>query len=318
MGVFKIGVLDFETVGQGSAEGSRLAGNAKPYNRTKMFTDAIKAAGHIPVVYKVEKCQMFFGEKAVILYNNKKIKGCDVLIPRIDFSLGIDLEISIIKQFQLMGIPVLNQYLPISRAKNKLRTLQILTRSKIPVPKTIIARRIQDVDEAVKRIGGYPVVIKVPFGSYGREVALLESRRSLYSALDILLRRDTTSIFLVQEYVAESDNCDYRAFVVGDKVIASMKRQARAGDFRSNLELGGTATSIALSDDEQKIAVRAAKSVGLSICGVDLLHSKNGPVVMEINANPGLKGITDASGVDVAGEIIKYAAKVAHQHKTQK
>lgn len=303
----KIGVLDFEKIGKTSTQ-SGLNGKDKGGNPTKIFQDAIKACGHIPVVYKAEKCEMFFNKrKASILYNNKIIKGCDILIPRLDFSSNIDLEISIIKQFQLMGIPVLNGYLPIARSKNKLRTLQILTSAKIPVPKTIIVRKLEYIDESVRRLGGYPVVVKAPFGSYGREVAILESRRSLTSVLDVLWKQNRTSIILIQEYVAEAEGSDFRVFVVGDKVIASMKRTAMKGDFRSNLQLGGTGSVTQVTELEQKLAIRATKAVGLDICGVDILRTKNGPVIMEMNANPGVKGITEVTGIDVAKEIVKFA-----------
>ncbi len=303
----KIGILDFESIHhaiEGDAVGS------KTMNPTKFFTDAIKLLGYTPVVYKVDKCQMFFGKSgASILYNNKPIKGCDILIPRLDFSVNIDLEVSIIKQFQLMGIPVLNKYLPISRAKNKLRTMQILTRHKVPVPKTIILRRLDDLDTGIRKLGGYPVIIKAPFGSYGKEVAMLESRRSLTSALDIMWKQNRTSIILIQEYIHEAGDSDLRAFVVGNKVVASMKRTARVGDFRSNLHLGGSASLIKLTKEEEKMAVRATKALGLNVCGVDILRSKNGPVVMETNANPGISGIMKTTGRNVVSEIVSYAAE---------
>lgn len=309
----KIGILDFGSIQQ-AVEGDGLS--VKSLNPTKVFTDAIKAQGYASVVYKVDKCQMFFGKKgASILYNNKPIKGCDVLIPRLDFSVNIDLEVSIIKQFQLMGIPVVNKYLPISKAKNKLRTLQILTRYKIPVPKTIIVRKIDYLDDVIKKIGGYPVVIKAPFGSYGKEVAMLESRRSLTSALDIMWKQNRTSIILIQEYVYEAGDSDIRVFVVGDKVVASMKRTARVGDFRSNLQLGGVASRVKLTKEEEKMAVKATKALGLDVCGVDMLRSKSGPVVMETNANPGISGIMKVSNVDVVGEVIKFAAGMAKKAK---
>lgn len=303
----KIGILDFESIHQ-AIEGDGAGG--KSVNPTKVFTDAIKAQGYVPVVYKVDKCQMYFTKRgASILYNNKPIKGCDILIPRLDFSVNIDLEVSIIKQFQLMGIPVLNKYLPISRAKNKLRTMQILTRHKVPVPKTIILRRIEDLDDVIKKLGGYPVIIKAPYGSYGKEVAMLESRRSLTSALDIMWKQHRTSIILIQEYIYEAGDSDLRAFVVGDKVVACMKRTARVGDFRSNLHLGGSASVVKLTKEEEKMAVRATKALGLKVCGVDILRSKNGPVVMETNANPGISGIMKTTGHNVVSEIIKYAAE---------
>jgi ribosomal protein S6--L-glutamate ligase len=316
---FRIGILDFTHVSPAAAASSyRLPGmkTGKLYNPNRRLQDAIKALGHTPVIYKVEKCQMFFdNRRAEILYNNEKVKGCDVVVPRLDFSQGIDLEISIIKQFQLMGIPVINKYLPISRAKNKLRTLQILTKMRIPVPKTIVIRRFEYLDDAVKKVGGYPIIIKSPFGTEGREVVIIESRRSMYSALDIIWRQSQSGIILIQEYVSEATGSDYRAFVVGDRVVAAMKRTAAVGDFRSNLSLGGEAVPVKLTEEEENLAVRATKCLGLEVCGVDILRGKGGPVIMEMNANPGLEGISNVTGVDVATEMIRYAAQVANKNK---
>jgi ribosomal protein S6--L-glutamate ligase len=314
----KIGILDFGSIRPTVVKQSvNLNGFVvKGFSCKKVFSAAIKKLGYTPVIYDVEKCQLFFDKRdAVILYNNKKIKGCDVMLPRLDFSTNIDLEVSIIKQFQLMGIPIINKYLPISRSKNKLRTLQILTKKNIPVPKTIIVRRIDDIDEVIKKLGGYPIVIKAPFGSYGKEVAILESRRSLFSALDIMWKHSRTRIILIQEYVYEAGDSDLRAFVVGDKVVAAMKRTAKKGEFRANIYLGGSASQVKLTKEEEKLAVRATKALGLDVCGVDILRSKSGPVIMETNSNPGVVGIMKVSGVDVVGEIIKYAAKVARKKR---
>jgi ribosomal protein S6--L-glutamate ligase len=314
----RIGILDFANVQpdrSGAAPHASRTVFGKKVNSIRRLRDAIKKLGHIPVIYKVEKCQMFFdNRKAEILYNNESVKGCDVLIPRIDFCDGIDLEISIIKQFQLMGIPVINKYMPIARAKNKLRTLQMLTKNKIPVPPTIVIRRFEYLDEAVRKVGGYPVIVKTPFGTEGREVVIIESRRSLYSALDILWRQSFSGILLIQEYVAEAAGSDYRAFVVGDKVVAAMKRTAKSGDFRSNLSLGGNAVSVKLTEQEESLAIKATKVLGLDICGVDILRSAKGPVIMEMNANPGLIGITKITGVDVSAGIIRYAVSIARKN----
>jgi ribosomal protein S6--L-glutamate ligase len=313
----RVGILDFTNVQPNNAVVMpKVAGllSGKTASPIRRLYDAIRALGHKPVVYKVERCQLFFdNRRADILYNNKAVKGCDVLIPRLDFCEGVDLEISIIKQFQLMGIPVINKYMPIARAKNKLRTLQMLTKNRIPVPATIVIRKFEYLDEAVKKVGDYPVIIKTPFGTEGKEVIIFESRRSLYSALDILWRQSSSGIMLIQQYVAEADGSDFRAFVVGDRVVAAMKRTAKTGDFRSNLSLGGDAVPVKLTAQEENLAIRATKVLGLDICGVDILRSKQGPVVMEMNANPGLIGITKVTGIDVAAEIIRYAAMIAHK-----
>jgi len=318
MDQLRVGILDFSNVNPVvSTVVQRLSGGkaGRAFNPNRRLQEAIKAQGHRPVVYKVENCQMFFDiRRAEILYENKMVKGCDVLLPRLDFCEGIDLEISIIKQFQLMGIPVINKYLPIARAKNKLRTMQVLTKMRIPVPKTIVIRRFEYLDNAVKKVGGYPIIIKSPFGTEGREVVIIESRRSLYSALDIIWKQSQSGIILIQEYISEATGSDYRAFVVGDRVVASMKRTAPEGDFRSNLSLGGYAVPVKLSSEEESLAVRATRVLGLDVCGVDILRGRSGPVILEMNANPGLEGISNVTGIDVAGEMIRYAVLVANKN----
>lgn len=308
----KIGILDFTGIMKSKRDVSPTT-----IKEIQALREAIKKRNHIPVVYKVEKCQLYFyGRNAEILYNNKKIQGCDILIPRTSVLAELDLEVSIIKQFQLMNIPVLNEYMPVQRAKNKLRTLQILTQKHIPVPDTIVVRKMEYIDKAIEMLGGYPVIIKSPFGSFGVGVMIVESRRSLHSALDILWLQMESSIILIQQYVAEADGCDYRAFVVADKVVAAMKRTAKKGDFRSNLHLGGEAGIVTLTEEEKKLAIKSAHVLGLNIAGVDILRSKKGPVIMEVNGNPGFYGLAKITGIDVAGEIIKYAESyVTSKHK---
>lgn len=301
----RIGILSFKGVMKNQPE------TDVPSKSLSMLREAIKARGHVPVLYRAEKCQMYFhGRKSEILYNNKPIKKCDVLITRCGLNDNLDLEISVVKQFQMMNIPVVNEYLPVSRAKNKLRTLQIMTKNNIPVPLTMVVRKIEYIDDAIKLIGGYPVILKTPFGTWGAGVVLVESRRSLYSSIDILWQNMSSNIILIQEYIAEAQGSDYRAFVVGDKVVAAMKRTAKTGDFRSNLHLGGEGLKVKLTAEEQKLAVRATQALGLKVSGVDILRSQKGPLIMEVNATPGM-GISKVTGVDVADEVIKYAIEFA-------
>lgn len=302
----KIGILDFTKINAYSSDPSPTT-----LMEIRLLKEAIKRRGHKPVLYKVGKCQLYFNSrKSEILYNNKKIHGCDVLIPRFSPSFSVDLEVSVVKQFQMMNIPVVNSFLPIVRAKNKLRTLQILTKRQIAVPRTIVVRRLKFIDEAIEQVGGYPVILKTPYGSYGAGVVLVESRRSLYSALDVIWRVGDTNIILIQEYVAEADGSDYRAFVLGDKVVAAMKRTAKAGEFRSNLHLGGAAQKAKLTDEEKKLAIKATEVLGLRMSGVDIMRSKHGPVIIEVNANPGFVGLAKISGIDVAGAVVDYAIKI--------
>jgi ribosomal protein S6--L-glutamate ligase len=251
----------------------------------------------------------------MILYKNKRIKGCDVLIPRVSVSGNIDLEVSIVKQFKMIGTPVVNDYLPTARAKNKLRTLQILTHKGIPVPRTLVVRKLEFLDEGIENVGGYPVIVKSPFGSYGVGVAIAESRRSLYSSLDMVWANTSSSILLIQEYVAEAEGCDFRAYVIGDRVVASMQRQAQKGDFRSNLHTGGAASKVKLTEEEEHLAIRATQALGLDIGGVDLLRTKKGPMVMEVNANPGFEGLMKVTGVNIPHEMVKYAIKLQKEYQ---
>lgn len=309
----QIGILDFSYISQ--LRSARTASISTP-REIKLLKKAVEDLGHVAKIYKVEKCQLFFdNRKPLILYKNKPIKGCDVLIPRVSVSGDIDLEISIVKQFKMLGIPVVNDYLPTARAKNKLRTLQILTHRGIPVPRTLIVRKLEFLDEGIETVGGYPVIIKSPFGSYGVGVAIVESRRSLYSSLDMVWKTTASSIILIQEYVAEAEGVDFRAYVIGDRVVASMQRKATKGDFRSNLHYGGEAVKVKLTAEEQHLAVRATQALGLDVGGVDLLRTKNGPVVMEVNANPGFEGLMKVTGVDIPQDMVKYAVSLYKKHQ---
>lgn len=311
----QIGILDFSYISQ--LRSARTASISTPHE-IKLLKKKVEEMGHIAKIYKVEKCQLYFdNRKPLIFYKNQPIKGCDVLIPRVSVSGDIDLEISIVKQFQMLGIPVVNDYLPTARAKNKLRTLQILTHRGIPVPRTLIVRKLEFLDEGIEKVGGYPVIIKSAFGSYGVGVAIAESRRSLYSSLDMVWKSTASSIILVQEYVAEAEGVDFRAYVIGDRVVASMQRKATKGDFRSNLHYGGEAVKVTLSKEEQHMAVRATQALGLDVGGVDILRTKNGPVIMEVNANPGFEGLMKVTGVDIPKEMVKYAIELYKNHKDQ-
>ena len=310
----RIGILDF--TGVLKKAGIRRAAD----NEESRLRKSIKALGHTPVVYAAEKCQIFFhGREYQVLQGKKTLKPCDVLIPRVQLvSSRLELEISILKQFQMMGVPVLNRYLSVLNAKNKLRTSQILAQKGIPLPKTVVVRKFEYLDAAIDRVGGYPIILKSPYGSYGCGVVIVESRRSLYSALDFMIQGMRSNILMIQEYVSEAEGADYRVFVVGGKVVASMKRQAKQGDFRSNLHLGGEAEKVRLTEKEKKLSIKAAKAMKLQIAGVDILRSNKGPVIMEVNANPGFVGLSKITGINVADKIVEYAIDYAKKKKLEK
>ncbi len=322
MAKLRVGILDFYNIQMAQRKVgviSRGKGNVLKKSRRgfMLLSEAIRKLGHTPVVYHPEHCELSFQTgKASILYKGKKMRGCDVLIPRINVTQNIQSEISVIRQFEMMGTPLVNHYVAINNALNKLLTLEALTANHIPVPKTVVVRRGIYVDGAVEKIGGYPVVVKSLFGTHGKGVALMESKRSLTSLLDILRKYSPTTVILLQEYIAEAHGEDYRAFVVGNQVVASMKRTSASGDFRSNLNLGGSAQPAELTDEEKSLAVRATRALDLDSSGVDILRTKHGPVVMEMNPCAGLAGITRTTGHDVAMDLVRYAVQKAVSAKT--
>lgn len=305
----RIGLLDFSGILL------HFGISKKPGGEKDILVDKIEQLGHEPKVYRAEECQIFFdGEKVQMFQMHEPLPIPDVLIPRVDLASRLDLELPLLKQFELMNIPIINGYTSIIAAKNKLRTIQLLTEQGIPVPHSIVVRKFEYLDEAVKAMGGYPVILKAPFGSYGCGVLIVESARSLYSSLDFIYENTSLNVFMIQEYIAEANGEDYRAFVIGDRVAASMRRRAKTGDFRSNLQLGGDSETVELSPEEKKMAVKAAKTLGLQIAGVDILRSKRGPLVMEVNSNAGFKGLSQTTQVDIAAEIVKFAVDFAQKY----
>lgn len=278
----------------------------------QLIVDAGKARGHRMHVFRSSKCELIYANGTMsVLYMGKKFPQVDVMITRPTMVDNVDMELGINKHFLLMGIPIVNGYMPILRAKNKIRTLQILSHQGISVPRTVVLKRLEYLDAAIKRVGGFPVIIKSPVGSLGKGVVIVETRRSLLSSLDVVWLNPERKNLLIQEYVAEAEGKDVRVLIVGNKVMAAMERQSAEGDFRSNLHSGGSGCPAELSSQEEAIALAAHKALGLDISGVDLLRSKSGPMVMEVNANPGLEGITKHTNTDVAGFWIDFAVKKA-------
>ena len=284
-----------------------------------MLKEAVLKAGHKPQVIRHDRCQFVYDRKTPrVLYNSKKFPNVDVIIPRLSALKNVEIKASIIKQIQLMGIPVINEFLPSVRAKNKLRTLQILSHKGIGIPKTVVVRKLEYLDDALKRIGKMPVILKTPVGSLGVGVAIVESKRSLVSALDIFWKGFDDDTILIQEYIRESEGKDIRVFIVGDKIVASMQRKARRGEFRSNIHRGGTGRKVNLTMYEKKLALSAARALKLDVAGVDLLEKKGGAVVMEVNCNPGFEGIFGTTDINVAEEIVEYAVKKVENIKNSK
>lgn len=282
----------------------------------KMIRNAVKELGHIPKIIRVDKCQLYYNHKSPnVLYRGKPFPKVDVLIPRFTALTNVTLKATIIHQLALKGIPIVQSYKSVVRAKNKLRTLQLLSNKGIPVPTTIVVKRFEYLDTAIKKVGDFPIIIKTPFGSMGSGVAIVETKRALHSAFDMLLTSPDFNSLLIQEYVEEAEGKDIRVYIVDGKVLTAMERAAPEEEFRSNLALGGVGNIAKLSKEEKEIALAAANALDLKIAGVDILRSKHGPVVMEVNCNAGLEGITEVTGIDIAKEIVKYAVKFAKNYK---
>ncbi len=222
---------------------------------------------------------------------------------------------AVLRQFEMMGVYTVNDSVAISRSRDKLRSLQLLSRKNIGMPVTGFASKPGDIKDLLGMVGGTPVVIKLLEGTQGIGVVLAETRKAAESVIEAFMGLKAN--IMVQEYIKEAGGADIRCFVIGDKVIAAMKRQALPGEFRSNLHRGGSASLIRITPEERKTAVAAAKAMGLHVAGVDLLRSERGPLVMEVNSSPGLEGIETATGKDVAGLIIDHIEKIVSSPRTR-
>lgn len=296
--------------------GSRTSLSTTVRTDLQMLSDSAQKLGHeVEVIYSKE-CQLKFAKNSQILIQNKKPNNISVVLVRANF-LHHDLELhaSLIKQFEIAGIPVVNRYAGVIKAKNKILTLQTLAKNGVPIPASYILRSNEFIEDIVKDIGTYPVILKTISGSHGAGVSIIESERGLRSVVHMMTEGMDSSV-IVQEYVKESSGKDIRVFIVGKRIIGAMERIAtKRGEFRSNFKLGGRVRVAELSEEEKRIAFEAVKVCGLDMAGVDILRSKKGPKVLEVNSNPGLEGITKATGRDVAGEIIKFAVKRAGKNK---
>jgi ribosomal protein S6--L-glutamate ligase len=249
-----------------------------------------------------------------IHYQGKRLPVFDAVIPRIGASVTF-YGTAVVRQFEMMGVYCLNESVAITRARDKLRALQLLARRGIGLPVTGFAHSPGDTQDLIGLVGGAPMVVKLTEGTQGVGVVLCETDKAAESVIEAF--RNLDAYFLVQQFIEEAKGADLRCFVVGGRVVAAMKRQAKAGEFRSNLHRGGSATPIKITPEERSTAVRAAKIMGLNVAGVDLLRTEQGPLVMEVNSSPGLEGIETASGTDIADLIIEFVEKNAAPGKTK-
>lgn len=282
---------------------------------TRRLREAGEKRGHAMQVIDHMRCYMdITSHRPKVLYQGKPLEGVDAVIPRIGAS-NTFYGTAVVRQFEIMEVFTTNESQAISRSRDKLRSLQLLARRGIGLPVTGFAHSTQDIDGLIELVGGAPLVIKLLEGTQGIGVVLAETYQAAKSVIEAFRGLDAN--ILVQEFIKEAGGADLRCFVLGDKVIAAMKRQGAPGEFRSNLHRGGSAEKIKLTPEERSTAVRAAKAMGLRVAGVDLLRSNHGPVVMEVNSSPGIEGIEKATDIDVADKIIEYLEKNANAEKNR-
>lgn len=280
-----------------------LSRNVALYS-TRRLVEAIEKNGHRSMVIDHLKCDLIMDDKGPsVFYKGESIEDVDAIIPRIGASVTF-YGTAVVRQFEMKKVFSAIDSLAITRSRDKLRSLQILSRSGVRMPKTAFTNYSKQENKVLGHIGDAPVVIKLLEGTQGLGVVLAESNKAAKSVVEAFESLKTRVI--LQEFIAEAGGADIRAFIVDGEVVGAMKRQGKEGEFRSNLHRGGDATIIKLSRAEKSTALLAAKSMGLAIAGVDMLQSKRGPMVLEVNSSPGLEGIEKATGLDIAGKIINY------------
>ena len=278
---------------------------------TKRLKEEAQLRGHNVRIVNYAKCYVTIEQNnPIIRYEGESLRDIDVVIPRIAAKLT-KYGTAMVRQFEMQGVFSVASSLAINRTRDKLRATQILARSGVGIPKTVFARETTDVEDVIEQAGGTPLIIKVARGTHGRGVVLAETKKAAEAVMQAFYVEGVN--FLVQEYIDEADGADIRAFIVGGKVVASVKRQSLDDDFRSNLHQGGEATSVKLTEEERKTAQKAAKAMGLSVCGVDMVRSARGPLVLEVNSSPGLFSVESVTERNVAAKIIEYVEQNANR-----
>ncbi len=275
------------------------------YSTKRLKEEALKR-GHEVKIVKYRDCYASIEKNnPTVSYKGEDLGKFDAIIPRIASNMT-RYGTAIVRQLEMQGVYTISSSLAINRSRDKLRSLQLLAKAGVGIPKTIVSRNSADIDDLLEKLGGMPVIIKLARGTHGNGVVLAETKKAAKSVLQAfyLTNEDGTNI-LLQEFVKESAGTDIRAFGVGGRVVASMKRQSLDDDFRSNLHKGGEGTKIKLTEEERKMAIKAAKAMGLNVAGVDMMRSERGPLILEVNASPGF-GIEKVTGRDVASPIIEY------------
>lgn len=291
-----------------------LSRNKSLYS-TRRLVEACKERGHDAMVIDALHTYMdIASNKPEAHFRGEALPFFDAIIPRIGASVTF-YGTAVLRQFEMMGSFPLNESVAITRSRDKLRSLQLLSRKGVGLPNTGFANNPDDIQDLIAMVGGAPLVVKLLEGTQGIGVVLAETKKAAESVIEAFMGLKVN--IMVQEYIKEASGADIRCLVVGEKVVAAMKRQAQAGEFRSNLHRGGSASLVKITPEERATAVKAAKVMGLHVAGVDILRSKRGPLVMEVNSSPGLEGIEQATGKDIAGMIISFIEKNAKPHKTR-
>ena len=291
-----------------------LSRNPNLYS-TKRLVEAAEAQGHEVRILDVLRCYMNITSRSPkIHYKGEDLNDFDAVIPRIGASVTT-YGTAVLRQFEMMGVYPLNESVAISRSRDKLRSLQLLSRKGIGLPISGFANKPDDIPDLIKMVGGAPLVIKLLQGTQGIGVVLAETNSAAKSVIESFFGLNAS--VMVQQFIKEAGGADIRCFVIGERVVAAMKRQGAEGEFRSNIHRGGSASIIKITPEERKTALKAANTMGLNVCGVDILRSNTGPVVMEVNSSPGLEGIEKATSKDIAGDIIRFIKRNAKKGRTR-
>ncbi|MCC5874033.1 MAG: 30S ribosomal protein S6--L-glutamate ligase [Gammaproteobacteria bacterium] len=291
-----------------------LSRNPRLYS-TRRLVEASKERGHEVQVIDTLRCYMNMATaRPSIHYKGAELAGFDAVIPRIGASITF-YGAAVVRQFEMMGVFSVNESVAITRARDKLRSLQLLARKGMGLPVTGFAHSPDDIPDLIDMVGGAPLVIKLLEGTQGIGVVLAETKQAAKSVIEAFMGLNVN--IMVQEFIREAGGADIRCLVVGDKVVAAMKRQGAPGEFRSNLHRGGSAEVIKITSAERRSAIGAARAMGLNVAGVDILRSNHGPLVLEVNSSPGLGGIEQATGQDVAGMIVEFIEREAKPNRTK-
>lgn len=285
-----------------------LSTNAKLYSTKRIVEEGEKHGHEIEVIHTTRSYIDISTKRPMVLYKDRELDDFDAVIPRIGASITF-YGLAILRQFEMMGVYAMNESVAIGRSRDKLRALQILSRKGIGLPRTTFGYSTQMSTDLIKLVGNAPLVLKLLQGTQGKGVVLAETNQAAESVIEAF--REVQTHILVQEFVKEARGQDIRCFVIDGKVVASMLRTAKKGEFRSNIHKGGTSKIVKITPEERDTAIKSAKAMGLNVAGVDLLRSASGPKVMEVNSSPGLEGIEKITGVNIAGLLIEFIEKNA-------